>query len=178
MNIINKQIVTQKIICKWCTLNDISMLDTLVELFVRNVNKQYISHGEVIDGRANNMNEWKLEIKEIMREEFAEAMNSSFDISHTFSKLCILTQEENIVALALVVFYPQTKIAILSDIVVDEPFRGQKIGEAMFHWIETEAKLWGAKSIFLESGLQNKSAHHFFENMGFMTTSVVMIKDI
>ena len=178
MNIINKQILIQKIIHKWCTLSDIPMLDTLVELFVSNVSKQYISHGEVIDGRANNMNEWKSDIKEIMREEFADAINNSFDAPHTFSKLCVTLQEDNIVALALVEFYPKTKIAILSDIIVDEPFRGEKIGESMLNWIETEVKLWGAKSIFLESGLQNKSAHHFFENMGFKTTSVVMAKDI
>jgi len=154
------------------------MLDMLAELFAGNVGTQYISHGEVIDGRANNMNEWKAEIKAIMREELAEAMHSAPDSLKIFSRLAVAQQEGRTVALALVEFHPETKVVILNDIVVDAQLRGQKIGEAMLGWIEAEAKLWGAKFIFLESGKANQSAHHFFERMGFHTTSVVMMKEV
>jgi len=163
---------------KWCTPIDSSSLTEITELFVGNVSKIYISHGEVIDGRANNMNDWKANIKAIMKEEFSDAMVNTFEMQNTFTKLSIALLDEKIIALALVSFYPKTKIAILCDIIVDASFRGQKIGESMLKWIETEIKLWGAKFIFLETGLQNKSAHHFFENRGFKATSVVMVKNI
>lgn len=167
-----------KINYRWCTLNDIVLSDKLAELFVGNTNNNYISHGEVIDGRANSMNEWKGEIKEIMRDEFTEAMGNSFDLPDTFSKLAIALQDKNIIALALIEFHPKTKVIILSDIVVNAQLRGQKIGELMFSWIETEAKTWGVKYIFLESGNSNHSAHRFFERVGFHTSSVVMVKEI
>jgi len=178
MNTVNEQTEIDKINYKWCTLSDNSGLDTLVDLFVVNTGVQYISHGEVIDGRANNLNEWKPEIKEIMKEEFAEAIRNSFDATHTFTKLAVAEQNEIIVALALVEFYPETKVAVLSDIVVGAQLRGQNIGEAMLNWIEAEAKSWGAKFFFLESGINNHRAHNFFERAGFHASSIVMIKEI
>jgi len=168
----------EKINYRWCTSDDIVLSDKLAELFAGNTNNSYISHGEVIDGRAAGMNEWKTEIKEIMKDEFTEAMGSSFDLPDTFLKLAIALRDKNIIALALIEFHPKTKVVILSDIVVDALLRGQKIGELMFSWIETEAKSWGAKFIFLESGNSNHSAHRFFERLGFHTSSVVMVKEL
>ena len=170
----------ENIIYKWCTTNDSSSVDRLAELFVENAanNKEYISHGEVIVGRANNLNEWKSDIKAIMRDEFANAIHSTFDSPNVFTMLAIATHNEVAIALALVDFHPETKVAILSDIVVDASLRGRKIGESMLDWIEVEAKKWGAKYIFLESGISNQSAHHFFERMGFHTSSMVMVKEI
>ena len=163
---------------RWCMPSDAPLLERFTELFVSNADNTYISHGEVIDGRANNMNEWKGNIKEIMGGEFSMALHSDFDSSDIFTKLAIARRDDAIIALALVQFYPQTKIAILCDIVVDAPLRGQKIGEAMLGWIETEVKVWGTKFIFLESGKNNHSAHHFFEQAGFKGVSIVMAKEI
>ena len=163
---------------KWCTSSDSYLLDTLADLFVENAGAQYISHGEVIDGRANNMNEWKTNIKTIIKEEFAEAMHIVPDSFKTFSRITIAQQNGYTVALALVEFRPETKVAILCDIVVSAQLRSQKIGESMLCWIEAEAKQWGANFIFLESGNTNQSAHHFFKRMGFHATSVVMMKEI
>ena len=164
--------------CTWCTPSDTPSLDKLVELFVSNACNQYISHGEVIDGRANNMHEWKGNIKEIMTGEFSAALHSDFDCPDIFTKLAIARRDDAVIALALVQFYPETKIAMLCDIVVDAPLRGQKIGEAMLGWIETEVKAWGAKFIFLESGKHNHSAHRFFEQAGFQGVSIVMAKNV
>jgi len=174
----NKTQIMDKISYKWCTSSDSSLLDMLAEIFVGNAGVQYISHGEVIDGRANNMSEWKTDIKAIMKEEFAKAMHSALDSPETFTRLSVAQQNGHTIALALVEFHPETKVVVLCDIVVGAQLRGQKIGESMFGWIEAEAKHWGAKFIFLESGNTNQSAHHFFERMGFHTTSVVMMKEI
>ena len=163
---------------KWCILSDSSLLDTLAELFVKNAGMQYISHGEVIDGRANNLNEWKADIEAIMKEEFVEAMRGDPDSLKVFSRLAVTQQNGQAIALALVEFHPKTKVVVLCDIVVDARLRGEKIGESMLDWIEAESKQWGAKFIFLESGYANQAAHHFFERMGFHTTSVMMMKEI
>ena len=163
---------------KWCTLDDEASLEKLVALFVDNIGTEYISHGEVIDGRANNLNEWKENIREIMREEFAEAMQTDFDHPETFNKLAMAQQNNDIIAVALVEFHPNTKVCILCDIVVDKLLRGEKNGETMLNWIETQIKLWGAKFLFLESGENNHSAHKFFKRVGFQSSSVVMVKEI
>jgi len=154
------------------------LLNTFVELFVENVGEHYISHGEIIDGRANNMNEWKADIKEIMKAEFSEAIHCTSDNLETFHKLAIAQQNELTIALALVEFHPNTKVCILCDIIVDASLRKQKIGESMLNWIETEIKLWGAKFFLLESCINNQSAHNFFERAGFNTSSIVMIKEM
>ncbi|MCL2040845.1 MAG: GNAT family N-acetyltransferase [Bacteroidales bacterium] len=111
-----------------------------------------------------------------MQEEFSAALHSDFDSFDIFTKLAIARRDDAVIALALVQLYPETKIVILCDIVVDAPLRGQKIGEAMLGWIETEIKVWGAKFIFLESGKNNHSAHHFFEQAGFKGVSIVIIE--
>ena len=163
---------------KWCTSNDTHSLNKLAELFVSNAACCYISHGEVIDGRANNMTEWKTDIKEIMHKEFSKAINSTSDISDTFTRLVVAQQNDTFIALALVEFHPDTNVAILCDIVVDMPSRLCKIGESLLCWIEAEVKQWGANFLFLESGKGNHAAHHFFEKAGFNGVSIVMMKEI
>jgi len=184
---------------RWCTKSDARLLEEVAELFIRNTGEQYISHGEVIDGRANNMNEWKPDIREIMSEEFSNAMYSDFDCQDTFTRLVIASSplasgdgqgirkeeeagaqssQNTIIALALIEFRPDTDVTILCDIVVDAQYRGQKIGETMLNWIQCELKNWGAKFMFLESGKNNRSAHDFFERSGFGEVSVVMAKEI
>ena len=165
---------------KWCnTLEDQGSLEKLVTLFVENANNAYISHGEVIYGRANNLSEWKANIKERIREEFVEAMQNDFAGMEIFTKLVMAQQDENIVAIALVGFYPETKLCVLYDIVVDKPQRRHKIAEKMLQWIEAEIKKeFGARFLFLESGKNNHDAHKFFEHQGFAQSSIEMYKEI
>jgi len=163
---------------RWCKSSDKHLLNELAELFVINAANYYISHGEVIDGRADNMNEWKTDIKTILHREFSNAINNTFDMPDTFTRLVVAQRNATLIGLALVEFHPDTRVAILCDIVVDTPLRGYKIGESLLHWIEVEVKQWGAKFLFLESGNENHAAHHFFKKAGFNGVSIVMMKEL
>jgi len=41
-----------------------------------------------------------------------------------------------------------------------------------------EARLRDIRRLFLESGLQNERAHHFFEQEGFHAVSVIMMRSL
>ena len=55
----------------------------------------------------------------------------------------------------------------LSGIITAEGFRSQGVGSAMLCRVKELAKARGCKGIFLESGLQRKDAHRFYQKRGF-----------
>ena len=61
---------------------------------------------------------------------------------------------------------PFTSIYI-DDLCVDEAFRGQHIGEELFHHIRSEAKRLGCYQITLNVWKGNEGAEAFYERMGF-----------
>ena len=62
---------------------------------------------------------------------------------------------------------------VINDICVNESNRGDGIGsklmDSIFEWFESQ----GIKSIYLESGINNHSAHMYFEKRGFKAISKV-----
>ena len=71
---------------------------------------------------------------------------------------------------------PEAPHAILEDIAIEPVARGSGAGKALVDFIETEAKSRGMKWVFLESGLRNAGAHHFFERAGYEPISKVFAK--
>lgn len=161
----------------WGTQADKIIVDDLVDIFVRNVDNKYISHGEVIVGRANNLHEWKVDFSEIMKKEFLSALTNNTK-SAEYKQLCICKGDNQIIGIALIEFNMATNVSILSDIVIDNKFRGQNIGDSFISWIEKELKANNIRHIFLESGIHNKAAHEFFENSGYNRSSIVMAKKL
>lgn len=60
---------------------------------------------------------------------------------------------------------------VIFDLAVDEEQRGRGIGhqltDVVFGWLRSQ----GVMDCYLESGVENHSAHQFFEKIGFKTVS-------
>jgi GNAT superfamily N-acetyltransferase len=67
---------------------------------------------------------------------------------------------------------------ILEDMVIDQNQRAAGVGMAVLDWIFREARSAGCSRLYLESGISNDRAHHFFEREGFHPVSVVMMKKL
>ncbi|MBM7644956.1 GNAT superfamily N-acetyltransferase [Scopulibacillus daqui] len=81
-------------------------------------------------------------------------------------KLFAIYGEEGIAAVAgvsLQVNFYNKKHAFVYDLVTDEKYRSQGYGYKLLSYIESWAKLNGAEFVAIESGIQRKDAHRFYE---------------
>ncbi len=65
-------------------------------------------------------------------------------------------------------------VAEIESVVVDEPFRGRKIGEAMMRWAIENARERGCQRVQLTSNRRRTDAHRFYERLGFVAGHVGM----
>ncbi len=146
----------------WC--DDRERIPALVEFFVENVDTDYISHGELIDGRADAPESWSPRLRKVLAAEFAQDSK----------RLAVMEREGSIRAIALVEFVGED--AFLHDLVVAVSERGQGAGREVLEWVEDAARAAHCKRLFLESGVANEGAHRFFERAGYSAVSQVMLK--
>jgi ribosomal protein S18 acetylase RimI-like enzyme len=152
---------------------------TLADFFVRNVDPQYISHSEMQFGRAIDEQTWNPELRAKLFDEFAESCHGGLSPNQVDGVVVgRLTNEVVLIAVVHVHFETPVPFAVLEDIVVKRECRGQGIATAYLRWIETQARELNIRRLFLESGLDNDSAHHFFEHAGFKQCSIVMSKPL
>ena len=59
------------------------------------------------------------------------------------------------------------KFLYVDDLVTDEKNRSKGVGKCLFQWLIKEAKKQGCLELHLDSGIQRKDAHRFYENLGF-----------
>lgn len=67
----------------------------------------------------------------------------------------------------VVVEIPTGRKAWIEDVVVDEKARGLRIGHALVEKAKEEAKLLGAKKIYLTSNPSRVAAHRLYKSCGF-----------
>jgi GNAT superfamily N-acetyltransferase len=65
-------------------------------------------------------------------------------------------------------------VAEIESVVVDEPFRGRKIGEAMMRWAIDAARARGCSRVQLTSNVARTDAHRFYKRLGFVPGYVGM----
>lgn len=150
-------------------LNDKTRIKELVDFFITHKTESYISHSEIITGRAANPNEWSSDLESILTAQFNEENTST-------SKLKILIAEnKDGIIIGILVFYiihsGFKNYAVLEDMLLDQSIRGQSIGSTLLENAIHESKNWGIDFILLESGINNAGAHHFFEKYGFKKVS-------
>jgi GNAT superfamily N-acetyltransferase len=160
---------------KWTTSEE--EIHAVIKLFVASVGLDYISHGEVLSGRAIDFNRWSTNLEEVLKAELSQCINPQ---TKNYFLLALCVKEKQIMGFA---FYEildngNKKIGILSDLLVNPEFQGQGLGLKIIKWAETELKNRNVNHILLESGIQNKSAHHFFEKSGFKVCSITMSKKL
>lgn len=155
---------------KW--LEDKTRLKELVDFFMTHKTDSYISHGEILSGRADDSHHWSTNLESILSKQF----NDDFNGEDSTTKLKILIAEKNDgTMIGMVVFHIINSgfknYAVLEDMLLDHSIRGQSIGSKLLETAIDESKHWGISLMLLESGIDNHGAHHFFEKYGFKKVS-------
>lgn len=108
-----------------------------VDFFIENVSEKYISHGEVLCGRATVNFKWSKKLRTLLRNEFKE---------NTF----LFFLENHIVG--LIVLRCVQDIAHLEDLVIDRKIRKKGLGGLILEGIHDSVKKQGCKILFLDRG--------------------------
>jgi N-acetylglutamate synthase-like GNAT family acetyltransferase len=164
------------VVFSWCTSPQLAA--DITSLFVANMHTDYISHTELQGGRALSRRVWRPDLADIMQQEIHHTLSAG--LAH--ERVAIGQSNGNIVCAALLSIDTQhiahSPYATMEDVVLSPQVRGQGLGQHFITWMETELTLLGIKRLFLESGINNHHAHHFFEHQGFSPLSVVMMKEL
>jgi GNAT superfamily N-acetyltransferase len=152
-------------------LKDKTRVKELVDFFITHKTDSYISHGEMMSGRAVDAHHWNPDLEVILTEQLLTDFNSDGS-----SKLNILiAEDENKEIVGMMVFNiinsPFKKYAILEDMLLDQSVRGQSLGSKLLEKAIEESKSWNIGFILLESGVNNHGAHQFFNRYGFKKVS-------
>ena len=130
----------------------------------------YISHSEILWGRAAAPDRWHEDLAVIIEREFAA--------TGAATRRFAVRDEEGWAGLACLNIQREDgrTVATLEDLIVDKGRRRTGIATALLRHVEAAGRDAGADWLALESGLRNEGAHAFFERHGYQTVSRVMVK--
>ena len=137
--------------------------EDIISFFVANKTESYISHSEILSGRADTPQKWSNNIAQILSDELDDDGTE------------IITIEKEATIIGLAILRIVNKNLIIEDLIIDEKLRGFSLGKKMMNYILEIAKQRNIKSLFLESGISNEKAHFFFEGQGFKKLAVSYI---
>ncbi|MGS0741363.1 GNAT family N-acetyltransferase [Glaciimonas sp. GG7] len=152
----------------------------IADFFCAHADVNYISHMELQEGRAVALGKWHPKLWEVIHTEVSETLENPANDGFHDAIACAWLDEE-LVGIAFLGFNadkPDCRFAVLEDMIVSPTVRGRGIGQQFIDWLAAQIKAYGVQRLFLESGITNASAHHFFERTGFKQTSVVMMRDL
>ncbi len=148
-------------------------VDKITDIFMNNLqeNREYISHGEIQMGIADESHN----IKPDGGEKWKEYITGKIDcIDPTLPSSVIIFEEEGAIKAFSVLELMEdgdAPFGVICDMLVLESLRGKGIGSRLFTKSMEWFKAQGIADIYLESGKDNHKAHGFFEKMGFHVIS-------
>lgn len=148
----------------------------IISLFADAYNDNYISHGEIQLGIANNetsLNPEGLTIKKKELETLLDSPDAFIRVAYSQSKHTIAG-----VAISNIISdYPwSTKYGVIADIVVDSGFRRLGIGQKLVEDAERLLRMNSARDIFIEINNENVVSQSFFSKLGYKTISMTACK--
>lgn len=161
---------------QWAT--DKNQAAACAAFFCANVNQSYISHSEVLCGRAIDAHTWSPNLQQIVTNEIASASPATLE---TGKGKAVLTAWDKNICVGLLIVSADTgptgiPYATLDDIVVDKNYRHAHIAQRMCQMAEETLKRLHITQFLLESGKDNAAAHHALERLGFAQISISMMK--
>lgn len=152
-------------------VEDHRTIETLVSFFIENKTIEFISHGEILSGRAHDLTTWNENLDQVLFEHWS---------NDSVLKIAILGENKDILgfAIAEIIESSLNKYLILDDIMIGEKLRGHSLGKKMVDFIIDFSKCENIKAILCESGKNNIKAHSFLEKVGFEETSINFILPI
>lgn len=136
--------------------------------------KEYISHGELQMGIAKSETEISDNAKELWLAYLdRQSENEAIEI-------CLAIESGEIVGFAIggTEDDGDKPYGVIYDVSVKVSMRGQGVGRLLMDRVLTFIKSSGVTNCYLESGLNNHSAHHFFERYGFEAVSKIFKANI
>ncbi|MGV0751901.1 GNAT family N-acetyltransferase [Empedobacter brevis] len=152
-------------------VEDHRTIETLVSFFIENKTIEFISHGEILSGRAHDLTTWNENLDQVLFEHWS---------NDSVLKIAILGENKDILgfAIAEIIESSLNKYLILDDIMIGEKLRGHSLGKKMVDFIIDFSKCENIKAILCESGINNIKAHSFLRKTGFEETSINFILPI
>lgn len=134
----------------------------------------YISHGELMEGLAQDANNWVQDIEERLSRTFAEYGDANHQIYTAISS------SDDIIGVLSLSFggSERHQFLLVEDLAVHPEYRGMGVGQSLMDKALSLAKEKQLKNVYLESGIQNHQAHEFFETRGFVAISKVFRLDL
>ena len=114
-------------------VDDINFATKAADFFAANVDISYISHGEVMQGRATDFSSWSHNLKEIFATDAREAiLNARLPCAEGLH-LAVAFYGSELAGLALYEYVhgSRNRYAVLQDIVISRHMRGKSLGSAM-----------------------------------------------
>ena len=132
---------------------------------------KYISHGEIQCGLSRDGVTWADNLPALMQEDIHapdgdQRVAVARDDAGTLVGAAIVVTVQN----------ARASYIVIEDVVVSPNARSGGVGKALIAFIEDDARSRGAEWAFLESGLHNDRAHHFFERLSYKPLSKVFGK--
>lgn len=143
----------------------------MVELFCDNIKMQpsYISHGEIQMGIAINSDE--------LSDQYVERWAAYLDAQmNEFTDTIFVFEQEGLIHGFIIGEIDSDRaddFGVICDLVVSDQKRKAGIGSQLLDKLFDVYKEMGIRDVYLESGIHNHDAHHFFENKGFKKTSSI-----
>lgn len=166
-------------------LTDSARIEEVVDLFQLHAGKEYPSHGDLMEGRADTPGHWAQDLGAVLLKEFQALELSDQVFTEPGARLVIAESRGTLIGFAAVshvVFdagrSAPVRFGRIDDILLVPEFRRDGVGSAIVAWIEQELRAAGISRVFIESGFDNKEAHRFFSDRGYSVTSLTMLKDL
>lgn len=162
----------------WC--HDPAQAQAIADLFLAQLGPRYISHSELQTQRAVAPGEWRADLPEVLRAQVRDTLAQP---AHGATELIATAHAAGALAGIAFVSIDRARVAsrafaTLDDLVVGASFQGSGTGRQLFDWVCAELRLRGIARLFLESGIDNRDAHRFFEARGCTPVSVTMLKEL
>ncbi len=160
----------------WC--HDAMATDAILGILLAYDDPAYISHSELQYGVAADIGRWAQDRAAKARAYVAGLLANTGDDE---TMVATATQDGTIVGFALVEISrlnAERPFATIHDVLFSPAVRGHGLGSALFDWLAEQCRARSVTRFFLESGVDNHPAHHFFERHGFRQTSIVMMRDL
>ncbi|WP_407175769.1 GNAT family N-acetyltransferase [Bradyrhizobium sp. STM 3562] len=164
------------LVMRWCD-SSVSP-ELLAQFFVRHVGPDYVSHEEILSGRAHPDRTWSTKLASVVGDEFSSALfPQSAQLPHQTRAFAGYDDSELVcVGLIRFEFIESGPYAVIEDLVVHSAKRAAKYGTQALAWVEGSICEFGIATLFCETGIGNSIAQKFFRRRGFRPVSVVLLK--
>ena len=164
---------------QWC--RNPADAQEVAHLFVTHADVSYISHSELMFGRASARDRWSDDLHDRISGEAARAIaDAPAHGASSRTRLARAAVDGRFAGFAFVSVPASTGVpfGVVEDLLIAPEHRGRGVGRAMLAWIADECRALGCRRLFIESGAANHDAHRFFARQGFEQTSIVMMREL